>query len=404
LYSYSFCPNPSWTREYPGQEEILSYLQGVAHKYELYRYIRFNTSVSEARWDEAKGKWGVEVEVQGGKEREFVGEQGGYRIEADYLVSAVGQLNVPRLPEIEGLEGFRGKIMHSARWDWTYGLEGKRTAIIGELVLFYAVAWHFATKGRARKAESIRTVHTGVLELTLRTGNGATAAQIIPEIVKEVSSLTIHQRTPNWIIPRLDAPIAPWKRSMYKWLPPIRQRKRADMMDFRESFFDAVTDNDSAFAKMLEDSHRQLALAQLPDKPELREKLEPNYKVGCKRGESARSPEVEDMLTRSLVIITDDYFPVFNRHNVKLETGKIDRITENGIVTDGKEDEYDLIVLATGFRTVEFMHPINIIGKGGKSLSDVWSEGGQALYGVSVEAMPNFGMLYGPNTNLGHNR
>lgn len=159
------------------------------------------------------------------------------------------------------------------------------------------------------------------------------------------------------------------------------------MMDFRESFYDAVTDNDSAFAKLLEDSHRQLSLAQLPDKPELREKLEPKYKVGCKR-----------------VIITDDYFPVFNRDNVLLETGKIDRITERGIETEGKEEEYDLIVLATGFRTVEFMHPINIVGKGGKTLSDVWKEGGQALYGVSVEAMPNFGMLYGPNTNLGHNR
>ena len=118
-------------------------------------------------------------------------------------------------------------------------------------------------------------------------GNGATAAQIIPEIVKEVASLTIHQRTPNWVIPRLDAPIAPWKRAMYKWVPPIRQRKRADMMDFRESFYDAVTDGESAFAKMLEGMHKQLAAAQLADKPELREKLEPKYKVGCKRGELA---------------------------------------------------------------------------------------------------------------------
>lgn len=206
-------------------------------------------------------------------------------------------------------------------------------------------------------------------------------------MAKELGSLTVHQRTPNWVIPRQDAPIAPWKRSVYKWLPPIRQRKRADMMDFRESFFDAVTDGDSGFAKMLESLHKQMCEAQLPDKPELREKLLPKYKVGCKR-----------------VIISDDYFPVFNRENVSLETGKIDRITEKGIVTDGKEEEYDLIVLATGFRTVEFMHPIKIVGKGGKSLADVWSEGGQALYGVTVEAMPNFGMLYGPNTNLGHNR
>ena len=147
LYSFSFDQNPSWTREYPGQEEILSYLQGVAHKYELYRYIRFNTSVTEARWDEGKGKWGVQVEVSGGKEREFVGEEGGYRIESDYLVSAVGQLNVPRLPDIEGLEGYKGKVMHSARWDWTYGLEGKRAAIIGELISPFEVWCQRAVNG-----------------------------------------------------------------------------------------------------------------------------------------------------------------------------------------------------------------------------------------------------------------
>jgi cation diffusion facilitator CzcD-associated flavoprotein CzcO len=239
----------------------------VAHRYELYRYIRFNTSVREARWEEGEGRWRVQVEVTGGKEREF-GE--GYELSADYLVSAVGQLNVPRLPEIEGLEGFRGKIMHSARWDWTYALEGKRTAIIGE--------WR-------RFSRIVREIEG---RYWLGIGNGATAAQIIPEIVKEVDSLTVHQRTPNWVIPRLDAPIAPWKRSVYKWLPPIRQRKRADLMDFRESFWHAVTDNESAFAKMLEDSHRQLVAAQLPgdEKAELRKKLEPGYAVGCKRGES----------------------------------------------------------------------------------------------------------------------
>ena len=345
LYSYSFEQNSDWTREYPGQEEILAYLMSVAQKYELYRYIRFNTVVDEARWDDGEKKWKTAVSVTGAKDAEFGSN---YTITSDFLVSAVGQLNMPRMPDIDGLESFKGKLMHSARWDWSYDLRGKRVAIIG---------------------------------------NGATAAQIIPEIVKEVGSLTIHQRTPNWLIPRLDTPIAPWKRTLYKWLPYIRQRKRADMMDFRESFYDAVTDNDSAFAQLLEESHRQMMKTQLKDREDLWETLTPKYKVGCKR-----------------VIITDDYFPVFTRENVRLETGKIDRITEKGIVTEGQEQEYDAIVLATGFRTVEFLHPIKVVGAGGKTLEDVWKEGGQALYGVTVESMPNFGMLYGPNTNLGHNR
>lgn len=109
------------------------------------------------------------------------------------------------------------------------------------------------------------------------------------------------------------------------------------------------------------------------------------------------------MVGSVLIVVSDDYFPVFNRDNVRLETGKIDRITEHGIMTDRKEENYDLIILATGFRTVEFMHPITVTGKNGKTLKDVWKEGGQALYGVTIESMPNFGMLYGPNTNLGHN-
>jgi cation diffusion facilitator CzcD-associated flavoprotein CzcO len=344
LYSFSFEQNSDWTREYPGQEEILQYLLGVAHKYELYRYIRFNTAVDSAKWDDVEKKWKTAVSVQGAKDAEF-GSQ--YTITSDFLVSAVGQLNSPMMPDIPGVDEFTGKLMHSARWDWSYDIKGKKIAIIG---------------------------------------NGATAAQIIPEIVKEVGHLTIHQRTPNWVIPRLDAAIPAWKRNVYKYLPMVRWRKRADMMDFRESFYDAVFDNASPTAQFLEQQSKDHMRAQLPDRPDLWEKLQPKYSIGCKR-----------------VIITDDYLPVFLRDNVKLETGKIDKITSTGIVTDGKQEDYDVIVLATGFRTVEFMHPIDITGSAGRSLSSIWKEGGQALYGVTVESLPNFGMLYGPNTNLGHN-
>lgn len=344
LYSYSFEQNSDWTREYPGQEEILEYLMGVAHKYQIYRYVRFNSSVDSAKWDDADKKWKTQVTVQGTKDAEFGSS---YTLTSDFLVSAVGQLNQPKLPDIEGLDQFKGKLMHSARWDWGYDLKGKKVAIIG---------------------------------------NGATAAQIIPEVVKEVGHLTIHQRTPNWVIPRLDAPIPKWKRNMYKYVPYVRSRKRADMMDFREAFFDAVWDNDSPTAQFLEAQSKEQLHTQLAGREDLWDKLQPKYKIGCKR-----------------VIITDDYFPVFLTDNVKLETGKIDRITDKGIVTDGQEEEYDLIIMATGFRTVEFMHPIEIQGSAGRTLASVWKEGGEALYGVAVESLPNFGMLYGPNTNLGHN-
>ena len=217
-------------------------------------------------------------------------------------------------------------------------------------------------------------------------GNGPTAAQIIPEVAPVAKKLAIYQRSPNWVIPRLDTPVSSFMRSVYKWVPPVRWRIRSDMMDFREGFWDAVFDNQSPAAQFLSGQSTDFLHAQLPDRPDLWEKLQPTYKLGCKR-----------------VIISDDYFPVFLRDNVKLETGKIGKVTEKGIVTDDGEEEYDCIVLATGFRTLEFLHPIEITGSAGRTLNSIWSKGGQALYGLCVESLPNFACLYGPNTNLGHN-
>jgi cation diffusion facilitator CzcD-associated flavoprotein CzcO len=317
---------------------------GVAQKYELYRYIRFNSAVQSAEWNDADKKWHTKVEVQASKEAEF-GQT--YTITSDFLVSAVGQLNVPQMPDIPGLSDFKGKLMHSARWDWSYDIQGKSVAIIG---------------------------------------NGATAAQIIPEIAKTVGDLTIYQRTPNWIVPRGDEPIPTWKRSLYRWLPYVRHRKRADMMDFREWTYGFVEGGQSETSNVFRDMSIDMMKTQLADRPDLWTKLQPEYDVGCKR-----------------IIISDDYFPVFNRENVTLETKKIDNINAHGIVAEGEEKSYDLIILATGFRSVEFMSPIDIRGSGGRSISEIWQEGGEALYGVAVESLPNFGMLYGPNTNLGHN-
>lgn len=129
LYSYSFAQNPEWSREYPGQEEILTYLMGVAQEYKLLQHFRFNTEVKDAVWDETEKKWKVQVKTaSGSKEAEYSPE---YEIKTDFLVSAVGQLNVPRWPDVEGLESFEGKKMHSARWDWSYDLKDKKIALVG---------------------------------------------------------------------------------------------------------------------------------------------------------------------------------------------------------------------------------------------------------------------------------
>lgn len=274
-------------------------------------------------------------------------------------------MNVPRYPDIKGLDSFQGKKMHSARWDWDYNLRDKKIGIIG---------------------------------------NGATAAQIIPEIAKVCKSLTVFQRTPNWVIPREDKPISPAMRAVFNYIPFVRRRYRAAMMDFRESFFDCIFDTESAMHDFIMTASKDHMAAQLPgdEYAELREKLQPHYAVGCKR-----------------VIITDDYFPTFARPNVNLETSPITEITPTGVqVENGQHHDFDLLVLATGFKTTQFMYPIKIYGSNGASIEDIWASGASAYFGMTVPSLPNFSMLYGsppqllqlrvltlsgPNTNLGHN-
>jgi hypothetical protein len=159
------------------------------------------------------------------------------------------------------------------------------------------------------------------------------------------------------------------------------------MMDFRESFHDAVTSGESEFADIIRTSCVDMMKQHIPNRPQLWQKLTPEYNPGCKR-----------------VIISDDYYPALANPKTTLETNKIRRITETGIeMEDGTHHEHDLIVLATGFRTVEFLYPIKVTGTKDRSLSAIWSNGASALYGVTVPSLPNFGMFYGPNTNLGHN-
>lgn len=236
--------------------------------------------------------------------------------------------------------------MHSARWDWDYDLTNKSIGIIG---------------------------------------NGATAAQIVPEIAKVCNSLKVFQRTPNWIIPRNDAPISATTQAIYKYVPFVRRRYRAALMDFRESFFDVVFDVESPVHEFMMGASKDHMAAQLPgdEYAGLREKLQPHYAVGCKR-----------------VIITDDYFPTFTRENVELETAPIQEITEKGVTVGDKEHEFDVLILATGFKTTQFMYPIKIYGAGGKSIGDIWAEGASAYLGMTVPSIPNFSMLYGTSAPL----
>lgn len=185
----------------------------------------------------------------------------------------------------------------------------------------------------------------------------------------------------------MDAPVSTLERTLLKYVPPLRWRKRALQMDFRESFHDAVNVGTSPLADLIRSDCERMLHEAFPNQPDMWEKLTPKYNPGCKR-----------------VLVSDDYYPALARDNVQLETRAISNVTKSGIRCEGgEEQDYDLIVCATGFQALEFMHPIEMYGKDGRALSEVWKSGARAYNGVTVESIPNFGIMYGPNTNLGHN-
>ncbi|PKQ07113.1 MAG: 4-hydroxyacetophenone monooxygenase [Alphaproteobacteria bacterium HGW-Alphaproteobacteria-11] len=333
LYSYSFEPKPDWSRKFAGQAEIVDYFEGVARKYGLMPHIRFNTEVTEARFDEAAGLWRI---------RTASGEE----IAANVLISGVGQLNRPAYPKIDGLDTFKGAQFHSARWDHGVDLAGKNIAVIG---------------------------------------NGASAIQFVPEIAPKAGKLTIFQRTPNWCVPKPDRSFTEREKKLFRSIPWLVRAQRWLTWIMLERNYLAFTQG-SFFGKLFERASKKELEAHISD-PELRKKLTPDYPAGCKR-----------------ILLTNDWFPTLARPNVHVETSHIARITENAVVTeDGVSHPADVVIHATGFESTDFLSPMKIVGRGNADLNDVWARGAEAHRGVAVAGFPNFFMLYGPNTNLGHN-
>jgi cation diffusion facilitator CzcD-associated flavoprotein CzcO/acetyl esterase/lipase len=334
LYSFSFAPNPDWSRSFASQDEIHAYLRHCAHAYGLVGRLRCHAEVSEAAFDEAAGRWHVRL-------------IDGTPLAARILITATGQLSNPSLPRIEGMESFRGPAFHSARWDHGVDLAGKRVAVIG---------------------------------------TGASATQFVPAIAPLVGRLTVFQRSPAWLIPRPDKPYRQWQKTLFKAWPWTMRLHRALIYTQYESRALAFTR-----AKwMLRVAGRRpffRMLAQQVADPALRDKLTPDYPVGCKR-----------------ILLSSDYLATFGRPNVELVTEGIARVTPDGIETvDGRLHAADVIVYGTGFAATRFLAPMRITGRGGLALHTAWRDGASAYLGMTVPGFPNFFMLYGPNTNLGHN-
>lgn len=332
-YSYGFEQNPNWSNLYAPGEELKAYAEHCTKKYGVKAHLRYNCAVTETRYDEANNVWTTHTED-------------GRSFTSRYIVSATGYLTLPKLPEIEGIEDFKGKKMHTGRWDHSHDLNGERVGFIG---------------------------------------TGATAIQVIPEILPQLKSLDVYQRTPIWLMPKKDMPIPGWLQKGFKYIPGLQRTARTMM----QILTDTIMINGLIFNKQLSwmiSGFEKYAIkhirAQVND-PEIQEKLIPKYDFGCKRPS-----------------FTNKFYPVFNEENVELVTDPIVRITENGIVTsDGTEREIDTLICGTGFQVFQkgSVPTFRVHGKNGLDISEYWEENRyQAFEGATVPQFPNFFMIMGP--------
>jgi cation diffusion facilitator CzcD-associated flavoprotein CzcO len=329
LYELSFAPN-RWSRRYAPQAEIQAYLEGVARRFGVIEKIRTGTEVKSARWDEARSRWLLETSA------------GSH--EAEVLVTACGQLSVPKVPAIQGLDNFEGPAFHTAEWRHDVDLAGKRVAVVGA---------------------------------------GCSAIQVVPAIQPHVAQVDVYQRSPGWTIPKMDFAYPDWIHALFARLPLLRRLDRASVFLFHELAAAALT-RQRWLSRIFRAAGRRQINAAIAD-PELRRKVTPTDEFGCKR-----------------VMLTDNWYPTLTMPNVELVDERIAEVTARGVRdAGGRERPADVLVLATGFASHDFVAPMEIVGREGRALAEEWGRVPRAYLGLSVPGFPNMFLLYGPNTNGG---
>ncbi|HWG13308.1 MAG TPA: NAD(P)/FAD-dependent oxidoreductase [Streptosporangiaceae bacterium] len=334
LYCFSFAPNPDWSRSFSPQPEIWAYLNRVAAAEGVTGHIRFGHEVTAARWDPGGSLWRLDI-------------RGGRQLTARFLVSAAGPLADPLVPDLPGLENFAGTVFHSAAWDHRHDLTGRKVAVIG---------------------------------------TGASAIQFVPRIQPRAGRLDVYQRTPPWIIPRRDRAITPAEQWLFRHVPLTQKAARASIYLARESYALAFTKRPDIMRAAERIAQRHLH-RQVYD-PELRARLTPAYRMGCKR-----------------ILLSNDFYPALTQPNVSLVTDGIAEIRDKSVVTrDGTERETDTIIFGTGFHVTDFPVAQRIWNGAGVSLAQQWtSPRPDAFRGTTAPGFPNLFVLTGPNTGLGHN-
>ena len=327
-YQFSFNLNPEWPRSYASQPEILAYMKATVDRLDLAPMIRLGCGVTGAEWSDERGEWSVTTTT-------------GDTLAADVIISAQGMFGEIKWPDIDGLDTFGGRLVHTGNWPKDLDVTGARVALIG---------------------------------------SAASAVQSLPEIAKIASQLHSFQRSPQWVLPKEDFPHPPELLDSFRNDPAALQAHRDTIMTY------IGTNAPFSNAEILAGAEWAGAVAiSVIDDAATREGLTPHVPWGCFRP-----------------LFSNDYYPAFNRPNVELVTEAITRITPTGIVTaDGTEREVDVIVCATGYVVDKFASRIPVTGRNGQSLDDAWADGAQAHLGVTTTGFPNLFMLYGPNNNAG---
>ncbi|WP_422749297.1 flavin-containing monooxygenase [Mycobacterium sp. WMMD1722] len=333
LYSFSFARNPSWSRVYSPAGEIRDHIEALADEFDLRRRIAFGTEVNGLSFDESSGVWTAKTN----RRRTF---------RARTVVLASGPLPDHKWPAIRGLDTYQGHKIHSARWDHDYDFTGKRVAVIG---------------------------------------TGASAVQIIPEMVKRAAFVKVFQRTPGWVIPRMDIATPTAAQTLFAKVPAAQHFARQLLFWGHEASATALV-WDTPLTGLVARLGKAHLHRQVKD-PWLRRQLTPDFTPGCKR-----------------MLVSSDYYPALQQDNCKLIDWPIATMSPAGIRTsDGVEHHLDAIVFATGFDVHLTGPPYPVTGIGGRSLADEWSSGAQAYKSINAHGYPNLYVMTGPNSGPGHN-
>ena len=348
MYSYSFKPK-DWPQHYSPQAVLKQYFSDVANEFGMRESIRFNTEVREMIWDDDRGVWSVEIESRGGKTE---------RLQANAVISAVGQLNRPKWPDLPGQDKFKGIAFHSTQWEHEHDLRGKRVLVIG---------------------------------------TGASAFQFVPEVAKAAKEVVVFQRTAPWMapVPEYHDDIPPGKHWLLNNVPfyakwyrfAVFWRNAEGMLDAAERD-PSWNETDRAISPQ-NDQVRQMFYEHIKsivgDDPELLAKCTPNYPVAGKR----------------ILFDNGNWLRALKRDNVELVTDPIREINAKGILTkSGKQYDGDVLIYGTGFTASKFLWPMRVVGRGGRELEKHWNGDPRAYKGIAIPHFPNLFCMYGPNTNI----